>query len=224
LHEMMNFYTMYRPEEKIMKPEDQFELDFKQTDDLMKTDYHEKMKFESIDFRQYEMNRHTFEDCEFQSCHFSEMSLAGAAFRSCQFVKSELALVNIENATLHCVIFQDCKIIGLNFTDCNPFGFSPEFENCLIESTVYYSNSLKKGKYINCQIRNTDFIECDLREVDFSNSRFEKTAFQKCNLEKADFRTAHNYQVDPFTNRIKKAKFSLPEAQTFLGFLGIDIE
>jgi fluoroquinolone resistance protein len=207
-----------------MDKEDQPELNNTVIDDLTDNNYHDNQKYKLINFNQYNVIGHTFENCVFQSCHFYETSLVKAGFFSCKFINSEIVLTKIEETTLNTVQFVDSKIMGLSFADCNKFGFLTQFENCLIDNTVYYFNNLKKGKFINCNMRNTDFTECDMREIDFSNSKFEKVSFKKCNLEKADFRTASNYGIDPFDNRIKKAKFSLPEAQSFLVFLGIEIE
>jgi fluoroquinolone resistance protein len=207
-----------------MDKENQLELTYDDNIDLKDSDNHDSQTYKLINFNQYDITGHTFENCIFQSCHFNEMSLAKAGFFSCKFINSEIVLTKIEQATLNSVVFIDSKIMGLIFADCNKFGFSIQFENCLIDNTVYYLNNFKKGKFINCHIRNTDFTECDMREIDFSNSKFEKTSFKKCNLEKADFRTSSNYGIDPFDNRIKKAKFSLPEAESFLGFLGIEIK
>ncbi len=202
---------------------DQLELSNNDNDDLTDNDNHDNQAYKLINFSQYDVIGHTFENCLFQSCHFNEMSLAKAGFFSCKFINSEIVLTKIEQTTLNTVMFIDSKIMGLSFADCNKFGFLLQFENCLIDNTVYYLNNFKKGKFINCHVRNTDFTECDMRETDFSNTKFEKTTFKKCNLGKADFRTASNYGIDPFDNKIKKAKFSLPEAQSFLEFLRIEI-
>jgi len=193
-------------------------------DELSKDDYHAGKKFESVSFAGRDLAGHTFEDCVFSSCHFIEVPLARVAFVSCAFRQSELSLVKIENTTLNSVRFEGCKLIGLNFADCNKFGFLPDFSDCLLDSSVFYSNCLKKGRFLECTIRNCDFIECDMREADFSDSTLESSTFQKCNLEKADFRSSSDYSIDPLTNRLSKARFTLPEAQSFLGFLGIKIE
>jgi fluoroquinolone resistance protein len=204
-----------------MNREEQSHLTY---NDLKDIDNHDNQIYESISFNQFDITGHSFENCVFQSCHFNEMSLVKTGFLSCKFINSEIVLTKLEQTILNTVKFIDSKILGLSFADCNKFGFLIQFENCLIDNTVYYLNNFKKGKFINCHIRNTDFTECDMRETDFSNSQFERTSFRKCNLEKADFRTASDYGIDPFDNRIKKAKFSLPEAQSFLEFLGIEIK
>jgi len=57
-------------------------------------------------------------------------------------------------------------------------------------------------------------IDANFDEVDLTG-----TIFHNSDLSKADFSNASNYDIDPKTNKIKKAKFSLPEAlQLLRGF------
>jgi len=203
---------------------DQEELAFEKNDDLESCDYHLDKTFADISFSAYKLAKHTFEKCVFRSCHFNEMSLGDCCFISCVFEGCDFVLVKLEHTTLNSVRFDKCRLLGLNFSGCNKFGFLPDFKGCLLDSTVFCENSLKKGSFASCEIRNCDFMECDMRESVFDHSVFEQTNFQKCNLEKADFRSAVAYQIDPLNNRMAKARFTLPEAQSFLGFLGITIE
>lgn len=200
------------------------EFEFASESELSANDYHEEKKFSGVNFAEYQITAHTFEDCIFKNCHFAEIPLARVGFISCTFENCELILTKLENTTLNTVHFRNCKMLGLNFTDCNRFGFLPDFEDCLLDSTVFFSNALKKGRFIKCTIKNCDFTECDMRESVFDGSSLESSTFLNCNLEKADFREAFNYAIDPASNRIRNARFSLPEAQSFLGFLGIKID
>jgi uncharacterized protein YjbI with pentapeptide repeats len=54
-----------------------------------------------------------------------------------------------------------------------------------------------------------DLTECDLTGSVFDNCDLKGAVFENTIIEKADFRTSFNYSIDPQTNRIKKAKFSL---------------
>ena len=192
-------------------------------DELDADDYHAGKRFEGIDFSGLPLSGHTFEACAFSSCRFRETSLARVSLISCTLEECELVLATLENATVNAVAFRKSKLVGVNFSDCNRFGFSPSFDDCLLESAVFYGNGLKKARFANSKIRNSDFIEVDLRESSFEGSSLEGSSFQKCNLERADFRAAFDYAIDPATNKLARARFTLPEAQSFLGFLGIDI-
>lgn len=67
-------------------------------------------------------------------------------------------------------------------------------------------------------------MEVQLKGADFSGTDLKKSTFQDCDLSKADFRGAKNYFISTESNKIKKAKFSMPEAVSLLGNLDIMIE
>ena len=52
-----------------------------------------------------------------------------------------------------------------------------------------------------------------MAESNFRDSDFTKAHFDATNLIKSDFRGAINYLIDPIGNKIRGARFSLPEAQ-----------
>lgn len=76
--------------------------------------------------------------------------------------------------------------------------------------------SFNGSKLMECHFTNTHLNSADFDEVDLSG-----TIFHNCDLSMADFTTAIRYDIDPQTNKIKKAKFSFPEA---IGLLrGFDV-
>jgi uncharacterized protein YjbI with pentapeptide repeats len=188
-----------------------------------KKDYEEET-FLSMDFSVLDVCDFCFEDCRFVSCKFRECAMPGAAFRSCSFEGCEFVLTKMDHVTLNGALFSGCKIMGVNFSACDVFGFSPEFSGCIIDSSVFYGNRMRKGRIADCRLVGCDFIECDLKEADFSGSSMERVVFQRCDMERADFRAARGYQIDPASNKLRKARFRLPEAESFLAFLGISIE
>jgi len=184
----------------------------------------EGTRFESVDFSPLDVAEHTFENCTFSSCHFREMDMRGARFHSCGLENCELVLCKTTHVRLNGVSFKSCKVMGINFATCDKFGFSPAFEDCVLESVAFFGNGMKRGKIVNCRMIDSEIIESDFREADFSDTSFQRVTFQNCMLEKADFRSACGYAIDPATNKLRGARFRLPEAVSFLGFLGIKIE
>lgn len=187
-------------------------------------DYHVDRQFVSEDLSQTELAGHSFEDCSFSSCRFGERTLLRASFVNCLFESCEFVLSKLEGAKLNSARFRNSKLVGVSFAGCSKFGFLPDFDSCLLDSSVFCDNCLKKTRFSGCIVRNSDFMECDIREATFISTSLEGTVFQKCNLEKADLTGARDYSIDPASNRLARARFSLPEAQSFLGFLGIEIE
>jgi uncharacterized protein YjbI with pentapeptide repeats len=67
---------------------------------------------------------------------------------------------------------------------------------------------------LGCDLTNSTFDTCDLARATFGNTILEKTTF--C--------TSYNYSIDPESNRIRKAKFSLAGVAGLLGKYDIEIE
>jgi uncharacterized protein YjbI with pentapeptide repeats len=55
-----------------------------------------------------------------------------------------------------------------------------------------------------------------LKGVDFNGVELLGTVFHNCDLCSADFSSSTQYDIDPRTNKITKAKFSFPEAAGLL--------
>lgn len=187
-------------------------------------EYHEDIEFTNIDFGQINIDNRSFESCTFLSCRFSSMTLSETAFRSCLFNTCELILAKLHSVTLDAVLFRACKIMGVNFSSCNDFGFMVDFSNCTINNSVFYGLDFKKRTIVNCTITDSDLSDCDFSEADFSETCFKEVTVHSCNFEKADFRSSIGYSINPTTNQMRNARFSLPEAQSFLPFLGIKLE
>jgi uncharacterized protein YjbI with pentapeptide repeats len=79
--------------------------------------------------------------------------------------------------------------------------------------------SFCESKLKECYFTNTILHGADFNEVDLSGS-----VFHNCDLSLADFTSAVRYEIDPRTNKLKNAKFSLPEALGLLRGLDVTIE
>lgn len=187
-------------------------------------EFNESSEYNRIDFQEYSLERNSFEDYRFLSCKFDNISLNDSIFTDCRFEKCSLILTQVENTTFNNVLFQESKLLGVDFGKCNNFLFSLDMQESLLDSIFLFDKNLRNINIVKCIIKNSEFTEVDFTRADFSESRFEETRFTKCNLEKADFRSSQGYQIDPEFNNIKNARFTLPEAQSFLVFLGVVIE
>jgi fluoroquinolone resistance protein len=83
---------------------------------------------------------------------------------------------------------------------------------------------LRKSSLKDCVAREADFAETDLEGADLRGTDFTGARFTKTNLVKADLRHARSYAIRPGDNKIRKAKFSLPEATLLLYGLDIELE
>jgi fluoroquinolone resistance protein len=82
---------------------------------------------------------------------------------------------------------------------------------------------LEKMVFAGCSLLEVDFAEADLGGAGFDQCGLAGAMFDRTNLEKADFRGAVNYSIDPTTNKIKKARFSLDGVAGLLDKYDIEI-
>jgi uncharacterized protein YjbI with pentapeptide repeats len=102
--------------------------------------------------------------------------------------------------------------VGAEFFKCVRTFFSASFKNCLLSYCNFSDLNLKNTHFDGSKIQESFFSNTVLIGADFTDADLSGTLFHNCDLCKADFSTAVRYSIDPQTNKIKKAKFSLPEA------------
>lgn len=165
--------------------------------------------FDKLDFTQEPLAKGEYENCTFSNCNFEETNLNDIKFMNCAFHDCNWSLAQLNGTVLREVKFKDCKMLGLQFENCNDFGLSFSFENCQLNHSTFFQMNIKKTIFRNCQLIEIDFSESNLTNVVFDNCDLAQAIFINTVLDKADFRTAYNYSIDPESNRLKKAKFSI---------------
>lgn len=165
-----------------------------------------------------------YDNCNFTDCNFESASLTGIVFTDCSFQDCNISNANVKGTAFKEIIFTDCKLTGLSFSIADPFLFSVGFERCILQLASFYKLKMKGTKFISCNLNDADFAETDLTNAVFNDCSLAKAVFDNTILEKADFRTAINYSINPETNRIKKAKFSMPSVSGLLDKYNIIIE
>lgn len=114
------------------------------------------------------------------------------------------------------VQFVDCKIVGVEFFKCEKTFFSVSFKNCLLQYCNFSDLNMKNTSFSGSRLNDSHFTNTALSGSDFSGVDLSETIFHNCDLGKADFSSATGYYIDPRTNKIKKAMFSMPEAMGLL--------
>lgn len=180
--------------------------------------------FDRNDFTDKPLSKGEYENCTFNNCSFSNHDLSEFKFIDCEFNGCNLSLVNLQKTLLRDIKYKECKMLGLMFDTCNPFGLSFTFDYCQLNHSSFYKTKIKKTIFKNCELQETDFTESDLTSAVFDNCNLAKAIFDNTTIEKADFRTSFNYYIDPERNRIKKAKFSFSGVAGLLDKYDIDIE
>ena len=205
-------------------PENKISRKLNQEEELVSDTFHEQMVYDDMDFSDKDVVDHEFENCIFKHCNFQKADLSACIFRDCIFENCTLVLTNIINVVISNTRFKTSKLMGLNFSECCNHGFFPIFDDCLIKSCAFEGNNMKHVAFFECKVHDTDFSYCDMTDSKFDRTDLENTSFHDNQMYQADFTDAYGYTIDPFSNKIKGAKFSLPAANSFLNYLGITIE
>jgi len=170
--------------------------------------YIEGEEIKSRDFSENPLERGDYEDCIFSNCNFSNADLSHINFVECELNDCDLSTSKLVNTAFREITFKGCKLLGLHFEHCNDFLFQVRFENCQLDLSTFYQRQLKQTLFKDCSLKETDFTEADLTASVFDNCDLAGAVFENSILEKADLRTAHNFNINPNTNRINKAVFS----------------
>ncbi len=180
--------------------------------------------FDKLNFRVASLDKAEYENCKFSNCDFSGSNFSDIKFIDCEFKSCNLSLVKLIKTVFRDVTFKDCKLLGLLFENCNPFGFALSFNNCNLTHASFFKLEMKKANFENSKLQEVDFSECNLTAAVFGNCDFLNAKFENTILEKADLRSSYNYLIDPNINRIKKAKFSLTELPGLLYKHDIEVD
>ncbi len=184
----------------------------------------ENKTYQGVDFKENPLPKGEYENCTFAGCDFSNTDLSGFKFLACKFTGCNLSLVTLGKTVFQSVQFKESKMLGLRFEACNPFGLSFGFENCGLNHSSFYRLKARQTIFKNCQLQETDFTEADLTGAVFDHCDLARATFARTVLEKADFRTAYHYALDPEANRIRKARFALPQVVGLLSKYDIQID
>lgn len=164
-----------------------------------------------------------YENCVFQSCQLNGADLSNFTFVDCEFISSDLSSIRSKKTSFRDAYFRDCKLMGIHFEDCNPYGLRCTFESCTLDYSFFYQCPLKGTKFSNCRLTEVDFTEAGLEGVSFEGCQLTGSVFQMSNLEKANFTGAQGFIIDPSNNRMKGAKFSQEGLAGLLIPFGIEI-
>lgn len=160
----------------------------------------------------------------FEGCDFTESDWTKAELTDCVLKRCNLSLTKVRGSRLHGVKFEECKLVGVDFSQVGKRFFSISFDQCLLDTCNLSGLSMKKISFARSTLRNVLFKESELSEASFIDCDFRETLFHQCDLRKADFRGARNYSIDLLNNKVKGAKFSFPDALALLRAFDIEID
>jgi len=169
------------------------------------------------------------DECVFDHCLFGGSAFEHCRFTSCRFVSCDLSNIKVTTSRFRDTQFESTKLLGLDWTKAEGMtdphaNTALSFVDCVLDLSSFFGLNLHSATIERCSAKEADFGEADLQEAICRRTDFAGARFHGTNLERADFRDALNYVIDPRANRVKGARFSLPEAVALLRGLDIVIE
>ena len=181
---------------------------------------HLNKKFENIIWEEKNITGKNFDHCTFYKCSLKGCFFEDCFFEKCKFEECDLSLIKFKDTTLSEVQINGSKAIGIVWHAANN-PISVSFNNSRISYSSFFGKNLKKGHFINCIADEVDFSECNLTMANFTGTELKNAIFSNTDLTQANFVGALNYSINLNNNKTKKARFSLPEALSFLYNLDI---
>jgi uncharacterized protein YjbI with pentapeptide repeats len=154
------------------------------------------------------VNNREFDGCIFKNCDFSNSNFSNNTFSDCEFIDCNLSMTKLMGSNLKSVEFRKCKLLGIQFHECQDFLFGAGFNDCTLDYSSFSNKKMPKTQFVNCSMKEVNFIGGDLTKAVFENCNLDNAIFNDTKLSEADFSTAYNYKIDPEFNPMRKAKFS----------------
>jgi len=168
-----------------------------------------------------------FLDCVFRNCDFTGATVRFCEFRDCNFESCNLSLVKLPASSFSGTAFKDSKLVGINWTEAAwpkiKLSCPVQFLNCLLNDSVFLGLRLDGTRISRCLARGADFRDACLAKADLTHTDFSGALFGNTDLTGADLDQARNYAIRVAENKVKGARFSLPEAMALLYCLDIKI-
>lgn len=168
--------------------------------------------------------RGEYDGCRFQKCALANADLSGCQFSDCEFIDCDVSLAKLTKSAFRTVGFVRCKLLGLHWDDCNPFGLEVKFDGCVLDHSTFFQLNLKKTRFSHTRLHEVDFSGANLSEAVFAECELLNATFDQTDLTKADLRTARYYTIDPERNKVKRAMFSLQDVVGLLRKYDIQVE
>lgn len=177
---------------------------------------HVHKTFEKIVYVDKKINNREFEDCVFKNCDLSNSDFSYSTFMDCEFVDCNLAMTKLSGTSLKGVQFKNCKLLGIQFHECDDFLFNVNFQECVLDYSSFANKKMPKTKFNSCSLIEVSFVGTNLTSSVFDNSNLDGAIFNDTQLARTDLSKASNFKIDPEFNPMKKAKFS---TQGIIGLL-----
>lgn len=182
---------------------------------------------QNIDLSQQSLSNLQFEECLFEKVNLSNANLDNCCFVDCTFRNCNLSLAIIKNSRFDTIEFIECKLVGIHWYELDQKGLlgnSFTFDKCILTNSSFSGLTIHETKFIECKLTEVDFTDTDCTNSDFSYADCTQTVFHHTNLSECNFSYAINYNINIYSNTIKSAIFSSPDAINLLIASGIIVD
>lgn len=184
---------------------------------------HRDAEFKELDAKGLELTDAEFDACVFKDCSFAGATLRRVRLTDCRFEGCDLTAAKLTGTRLRGAAFKDCRAGGANWAAATALD-DLTFTHCLLDHGAFAGAKLPRLRLDDCRLREADFSESDLRSAVIAACDLKGARFFGADLSGADLRGSYSYEIDAFRTKIKKARFSLPEAVSLLQGLDIVLE
>jgi len=94
------------------------------------------------------------------------------------------------------VKFSNCKLIGINWSDCQSIA-EIIFEHSILDYSVFHDLNLYALSMINCSLKYLDISNLKMKKSRFIGSDLLGASISNCDLSECDFTSAMNYSISP---------------------------
>ena len=99
-----------------------------------------------------------FSNCLFDKCDFTHVNFSGGTFIDCKFVGCNLTGMKVEDTRFQEIVFDNCKIMGVDFSSISTFLLAWEFSRCKVNLCDFTRVEMKFTRFIECGIKEKNFI------------------------------------------------------------------
>lgn len=107
----------------------------------------ENQVFDKINYAESSLTGKQFTDCTFTNCDFSNCNMACNTFVDCIFDGCNLAVIKRNSTTLNNVVFKNCKILGVNFSEAIDFLFNVTFKVSVLDYASFARKKMLETRF-----------------------------------------------------------------------------
>ncbi|WP_230935650.1 pentapeptide repeat-containing protein [Psychroserpens luteolus] len=106
--------------------------------------------YKNINYTNTNLPKAEYDNCTFINCNFSESYISTISFMDCEFIDCNFSMVKAKDAIFKDVLFNNCKLVGFPFHDCNSFLMSMTFKSSQLNFASFQDLKLKETTFDQC--------------------------------------------------------------------------